>query len=647
MKNLNHYMIPKLTEQLYEREARSSIALTKVGADKINEVIDAVNNLYKERLTKYQEQDGKIQGAILYMKDNLANTLYDMLEIMKSSGDFDNIIKDVIEPAILMLENKTEGTISVKSYGAAGTGLKDDTQALQKAIDYAREHNKAVYIPAGTYRITAALKVYDGMHIIGDGAKNTKIERVGTGDAAIMLCLDPSSDRDYTQGQKIKELTITCDNTIKYGIYSETPCPFTEIDNVNINNAVNGIYLKNGAWLARITNINISDCETGIYYGNTGTSTIIENIYVIRASKVGYDLNGLTYSDLKNLACDWCTGIPYKFNFCFLTVNGLGSESKDATTAIWMNNSYISIDGAFVFALENETSKYIYGNGGWLKITNGAFGQNGNSKAKFIDAGGDFNVDISGVKLENIETSSSSYGEHNIVKLDTGKGSYMVAPFDAYPFIGSHHTQMMDPAKIGYDYPMPGIYGNNLSHPYYGKGTAEPNREWYKIKNCGDIFLNQAPQKNGIAMFMQLSDTDLHKSAGVITSIEGNNVYVSSLGLGITAEKRGVTVSTDGRLYNETKSWNTSAAITAVDAAANKITVDNASNLVVGEHFYYRCNLTYMRDAEYGYVQLAMSGNTGKRPAEPRTGMMYLDTQINKPIWWNGSRWIDATGAEV
>lgn len=647
MNEIRHYMLPLLTEKLYDNEARSSIALTKEVANKINELVAAYNTLFTERLAKYQEQDGKIQGGILYMKDNLANTLHDMLSLMKSNGDFDNIIKDVIEPAILSLENKTEGVISVKSFGAIGTGYADDTAALQKAIDYAAEHNKTVYLPAGTYKITAAIKLYDGMELIGDGAKNTKIERTGEGDAAIMFCRSANSDREYAQGQKIKNLTITCDNTIQYGIYSETPCPYSEIDNVNINNPVNGIYLKNGAWLARLTNINISDCETGIYYGNTGTSTIIENIYVIRATKTGYDLNGLTYSDLKNLACDWCTGIPYKFNFCFLTVNGLGCESKQATTAIWMNNSYISIDGAFVFALENETAKYIYGNGGWLKVTNGAFGQNGESKAKFLDAGGEFNVDISGVKLENIDTNSSSYGESNIVKLDTGKASYMVSPFDAYPFIGSHYTQMMDPAKIGYDYPMPGIYGNNLTHPYYGKGTGEPNREWYKIKNCGDIFLNQAPQKNGVAMFMQLSDTDLHKSSGVITSIEGNNVYVSSLDIGVVAEKRGVTVSTAGRLYNETKSWNTSTGITGIDVAANKITVENASNLVVGQHFYYRCNLTYMRDAEYGFVQLTMSGNTGKRPANPHTGMMYLDTQLNKPIWWNGSNWIDATGTTV
>lgn len=648
MNEIRHYMLPLLTEKLYEKEAVSSIALTKEIASKINELVSAYNGLHTERLAKYQEQDGKINKGILYMKDNLANTLYDMFSIMKNSGDFDTILKDVVEPNILTLNNKTDGVLSVTSYGAVGDGIHDDTLAIQTAIDEAGKTNKNVILPSGTFKITSPLKLYDGQCLIGNGTKNTTIKRVNGGEfsAAITFCLSKDATYDYTQGQKVTELNITCEEGVTYGIYSETPCPYSIIDKVNINYATNGIYLKNGAWISKISNVTINECERGIYYGNTGTSAIIENIYVTNPTKVGYDFNGLTYSQLKNLACDWCKGMAYKFNFCFLTVDGLGCESKEATTAIWLNNSYVTINGAFVFALENETAKYIYGNGGWLKLTNGAFGQNGNSKARFLIAETDFNIELSGIKLNNIEANSVSNSETNIINIDTGKGNYSIAPFEKYTFIGKHNTDMMKPENIGYDYHIPCIYGNNLTHPYFGKGVTD-NREWFKIKNCGDIFINNAPQSNGVAMFMQISDTDLHKSNGVITSIEGNDVYVSSIDIGITAEKRGVEVSTDGRLYNETKSWNTSTTITAVDKSSNKITVDDPSNLVVGEHFYYRCKLTYMREAEYGYVQLTMSGNTSKRPASPRTGMMYLDTQINKPIWWNGSNWIDANGTTV
>jgi hypothetical protein len=41
------------------------------------------------------------------------------------------------------------------------------------------------------------------------------------------------------------------------------------------------------------------------------------------------------------------------------------------------------------------------------------------------------------------------------------------------------------------------------------------------------------------------------------------------------------------------------------------------------------------------------SGTTAARPASPRTGETYLDLDINKPIWYNGTNWIDATGTTV
>lgn len=41
-------------------------------------------------------------------------------------------------------------------------------------------------------------------------------------------------------------------------------------------------------------------------------------------------------------------------------------------------------------------------------------------------------------------------------------------------------------------------------------------------------------------------------------------------------------------------------------------------------------------------------GTTQERPANIiNKGFQYFDTTINKPIYWDGSKWIDATGATV
>ena len=33
---------------------------------------------------------------------------------------------------------------------------------------------------------------------------------------------------------------------------------------------------------------------------------------------------------------------------------------------------------------------------------------------------------------------------------------------------------------------------------------------------------------------------------------------------------------------------------------------------------------------------------TGNRPASADIGTQYFDTTLNKPIWWNGSMWVDS-----
>ena len=38
---------------------------------------------------------------------------------------------------------------------------------------------------------------------------------------------------------------------------------------------------------------------------------------------------------------------------------------------------------------------------------------------------------------------------------------------------------------------------------------------------------------------------------------------------------------------------------------------------------------------------------TSNRPANPSIGEQFFDKTIGKPIWYNGTAWVDATGATV
>lgn len=94
MKRINHFMLPEHTNSLHKNEAISSISLTKEVAEKINELVDELNKLSKEDLAWKQNQEGIIRKGVIYMKDNLINSLNDLMETLKNSGFIDSRIEE-------------------------------------------------------------------------------------------------------------------------------------------------------------------------------------------------------------------------------------------------------------------------------------------------------------------------------------------------------------------------------------------------------------------------------------------------------------------------------------------------------------------------------------------------------------------------
>ena len=53
--------------------------------------------------------------------------------------------------------------------------------------------------------------------------------------------------------------------------------------------------------------------------------------------------------------------------------------------------------------------------------------------------------------------------------------------------------------------------------------------------------------------------------------------------------------------------------------------------------------------SKFGAVQVIVNGTTAERPQALKAndlhrGFQYFDTTLGRPIWWNGSGWVDATG---
>lgn len=83
---------------------------------------------------------------------------------------------DVTNSVSRSVAEKLRDVVSVKDFGAKGDGVTDDTVAIQNALDTYKPTDanfpvgvREVHIPAGTYIITAPIKVYSGMKLVGDG----------------------------------------------------------------------------------------------------------------------------------------------------------------------------------------------------------------------------------------------------------------------------------------------------------------------------------------------------------------------------------------------------------------------------------------------------------------------------------------------
>lgn len=66
-----------------------------------------------------------------------------------------------------------------------------------------------------------------------------------------------------------------------------------------------------------------------------------------------------------------------------------------------------------------------------------------------------------------------------------------------------------------------------------------------------------------------------------------------------------------------------------------------------GENERIEVTTTALNVLDINNYPMRTSGTTAQRPTSPTVGFCYFDTNLQKPIWWKGASWADATNATV
>jgi hypothetical protein len=198
---------------------------------------------------------------------------------------------------------------NVVAYGADPTGTNDSTTAIGSAVAAASAAGAPVYIPAGTYKISAALNwKLAGLVVRTDGAANVKIIQETANTPGLQVA---------GQGQHIDGLTITCASQqsssqtssigVEYGDNSVGSCFLSTFEDLRvelfatgmaINPAVSTVAGLFSCWFGNVEVMGFSIAAIYFYGSNGGgancTGCVFDNVY-IHNNYSGSDANSTSW----------------------------------------------------------------------------------------------------------------------------------------------------------------------------------------------------------------------------------------------------------------------------------------------------------------------------------------------------------------
>lgn len=492
--------------------------------------------------------------------------------------------------------------ISVLEFGAKGDGVSDDTNAIQLAIAYAYGcGGKPVYLPGGTYCISHPLYLwggvtYDGMatRLLGDAVNSTilrKTTHAPTGDGsacdridAIVICINAS--KDPTQDTYRVELS----NLYLDGKLSDSDaCAY-------------GVYMPGEGANLLFDSITVR-AQTGIQFASNLWQSNFKNITMWVSIKGFSMLRSGTSNHLDKAFVVGSSVYAYELRGDYSSASALAADTCTGVIYYFAYGSW-AINGLGNESSPNATCTVKTGQEAYVTLKAVGFGCHDGADATVFSPGNYSIITILGgrVGYSGATHAGSLYDLNAEFTKLSMKDVYIGDKFTRTPTVYSVKNQFVYSDNRG-------SFGLRENMPFLGVDIAG-NDETGNLSAKLDYWMVN-PQWDGRAVFLS----------------------VDTVRLGMNSEPVG---------YNQKP-----------QVGDIFLTKSTASRGVLGWVCVNNTGATYQRDCTYWGIPAYTYGPSANRPAptgdtwlEP--GVMYFDTDLGKPIWWNGSaHWVDATGTVV
>ena len=622
----------------------------------------------------YQQKDGyNVSGTVLTFSvapPNLSTIevmVTSALAVGSTSSDLVSYLPSGTGAVATTVQTKLRETVSVKDFGAVGDGVTDDTAAIQLAFNAA--NNKTLLFNEGTYLVSKSssdyiLEVPSSISIVGTEGQVTIKLKTATG-TAYMLGRASSSSHFSMEGIILNGNSTVLTGINCNGVHLPEATVIKSKNNAYLNlkdqgSAVGGkgIYANSSTFVSEINveNDTFSNISTNAIQSYKGLQITVKDCYATGLLTSFTDLNPLpsgvnvrTKCTIKNNVAN-CSA---SFNSSHSVFSLLGDDVECTGNKVTGGGVQIVVHDLAGntlhlrnYVVSDNMLWNSLGNGITINQNSATYGNNSNAQV-VVSNNNIYSPALTGISVVGAYVGSGATLGSTVISGNTvvdGLTNTLVPDAAAgISLLGTVNTVVdsnviISPRYAGilayYDGSNISI-NNNIITDHQGRSTVGGGTSTPQAG--APIFINGG----GATVAMENVNVTGNIIKNYATAVSPQASYVRTGGIVVTEAK-----AKDISIKNNRIMDGNTVGIAVLSA----INVIVESNEVTG--FYSKALLTQTVGAgcQFTYaVSGARYDSTANRPTleSVQGGYQYWDTSLNKPIWWNGSVWKDASNVTV